>query len=102
MKTRLLSLCCAILFLGAALFVPPCAHSAEAAPAAPAGLAAFLSEAQDAGFSYVFSGSDQIFDGSRTVQGSPQEIARLRQSVQGTILVRYRACLLYTSDAADD
>ena len=91
MKTRLLSLCCALLFLGAALFVPPCAHAAEAAPAAPAGLAAFLSEAQDAGFSYVFSGSDQIFDGSRTVQGSPQEIARLRQSVQGTILVRYRA-----------
>lgn len=49
-----------------------------------------LSDAAQNGFCYLFSGDDQIFDGNRIISGSEQDIARLKASTAGTLIVRYQ------------
>lgn len=48
-----------------------------------------LKKAQELGFCYVFRGDDQIFDGNRIIDGTEEDIARLRASDKGTLLVRF-------------
>lgn len=53
-------------------------------------LEAVLDRAEQNGFLYMYSDADQIFDGSRIVVGTEQDIARLKGSTKGTLLVRYQ------------
>lgn len=50
-----------------------------------------LDRAAASGFCYRYDGDDQLFDGSRVVSGTSQDIARLKESTQGTLLVRYQS-----------
>lgn len=54
-------------------------------------LEAVLDRAAATGFCYRFDGDDQVFDGSRVVSGTAQDISRLKESTQGTLLVRYQS-----------
>lgn len=49
-----------------------------------------LSSAATSGFCFTFTGDDQSFDGTRIVSGTAEEIARLKSSTKGTLLVRYK------------
>lgn len=60
-----------------------------AAPAAN-DLASVLERASQTGFCYTFWGADQEFDGHRVIAGSAQDIARLKASAKGTLIVRYK------------
>lgn len=55
-----------------------------------------LDYAKEHGFCYIFRGDDQIFDGTRVISGTNEDIARLQNSISGTLLVRYQ-----TSENAD-
>lgn len=54
-------------------------------------LAEVLERAAANGFCYRYDGDDQVFDGSRIVNGTAQDISRLKASVQGTLLIRYQS-----------
>lgn len=48
-----------------------------------------LTDAENSGFCYIFNEDNMNFDGNRIVEGSAQDIARLKASTGGTLLVRY-------------
>lgn len=86
MKKRILSVFLIVCILLTYLQVPAKAIELgnEESP-----LVSFLNEASNSGFLYLFSGNQQVFDGTRCVQGTAEDIARLKSSNKGTLLVRY-------------
>ena len=53
-------------------------------------LKSVLKRASQQGFCYTFSGDSQQFDGTRIVTGSAEDMARLKASDKGTLLIRYQ------------
>ena len=53
------------------------------------GLQAVLEQAEQTGFCYIFNEGEADFDGNRIVDGTAQDIERLKASTGGTLLVRY-------------
>lgn len=49
-----------------------------------------LMRAREEGFCYIFSDDEQEFDGTRIVNGTQEDISRLKASNKGTLLVRYQ------------
>lgn len=87
MTKRITSIVVVVCMLLTYMSIPTHASSTEEVTSP---LTAFLNEATSSGFAYLFSGSDQVFDGTRCVQGSAEDINRLKASNQGTLLVRYQ------------
>ena len=56
----------------------------------PVTLTGVLEQASSEGFLYEFEGDNQVFDGTRIVSGTTEDIARLKASNEGTLIVRYR------------
>lgn len=86
MMKRILSIVIVIFLLMTLCYVPAYATNSDEDTSA---ISAFLNEATSSGFAYVFEGNDQVFDGTRYVQGTTEDINRLKASTQGTLLVRY-------------
>lgn len=55
----------------------------------PVTLAGVLEQASSEGFLYEFEGDNQVFDGTRIVSGTTEDIARLKASNEGTGIVSY-------------
>lgn len=67
----------------------PFATPAHAKAALPT-LQDVLETAEKEGFCYTYSGRDQVFDGTRIVSGTAQDMERLKNSSKGTLLIRYK------------
>ena len=67
----------------------PFATPAHAKAALPT-LQEVLETAEKEGFCYTYSGRDRVFDGTRIVSGTAQDMERLKNSNKGTLLIRYK------------
>lgn len=71
--------------------VTPVQAEAETVQGLPAkDIQSVLHYAQTAGFAYIFDEGNQDFNGTRIVNGTAQDMARLKASQKGTLLVRYK------------
>lgn len=67
----------------------PFATPAHAKAAFPS-LQEVLEAAEKDGFCYTYTGRDRVFDGTRIVSGTAQDMERLKNSNKGTLLIRYK------------
>lgn len=63
---------------------------AEEVDTEPITLESVMAQASSEGFLYEFEGTNQEFDGTRIIAGTTEDIARLKASDEGTLIVRYQ------------